>query len=328
MPPSFSLRAKQEISREPFGNDCCMLSELAAFVRMAGTLEIASGGALSLRIDTENAVIAERIFRLIRDQYDVAAQIVLREVRRLGRRTRYTVRVPDSAIARRILGETGVLIQEETGSRFEAGMPADLVRRDCCRRAYLLGAFLAAGSVTNPERGYHAEFVVSNRDVARSLMLMLRAFQLNVKMMSRKRAFVVYLKESEHIVALLSLIGATTALLELENVRVFREIRNEVNRAVNCDTANLRKSDRAAARQIEAIRYIEAAGAFPALSKPLRTVAELRLEHPEATLQDLADMIPGLTRSGVNHRLRRLCAFAQELQERRGSNDDPKDHEH
>lgn len=328
MPASFSLTIKEELSREPFGRKCCMLSELAAFVRMAGTLEIASGGALSLRADTENAAVVRRMDRLIRELYGVGGQIAARERRRLGKRRRYMLRVLDDRAVRRILSDTGALAGEAGGGGIEGGVPEALVHRDCCRRAFLRGAFLGAGSVANPERGYHAEFVAADGDTARSLTLLLRAFELNAKMVARKGAFVVYLKESEHIVNLLSLMGAAAALLEMENVRVYREIRNEVNRTVNCETANLGKTGRAAGRQADAIRAIEAAGAFPRLGPELRAVAELRLEHPEATLQELAGMIPRLGRSGVNHRLRKLCAMAKELQEAGGSFHDPKKFDH
>lgn len=315
---SFSLRAKEEICAEPPGDGCCMRSELAAFVRMAGTLEIASGGALALRVDTESLPIARRMDALIGKLYGVEGQIELREQRRLGRRQRYALRVNEREAARKILADTGVLAGETRGPGIEGGVPPALLHRDCCRRAFLRGAFLGAGSVTNPQRGYHAEFVAADRDVARSLMLLIRAFQLNAKMMTRKGAFVVYLKESEHIVSLLSLVGATAALLELEDVLVYREIRNGVNRAVNCETANLGKTSRAASRQMDAIRALEASGAFRELSPELRAVAELRLEHPEASLQELTDMLPQLSRSGVNHRLRKLCALAQEMEETKG----------
>jgi DNA-binding protein WhiA len=305
-----------------------MLSELAAFVRMAGTLEIASGGALSVRVDTESEAVAQRMDRLIRELYGVNGQIAAQERRRLGKRHRYMLRVQDAPAARRILSDTGVLAGEASGEGIAGGVPAELVHRDCCRRAFLRGAFLGAGSVANPERGYHAEFVTADGDTARSLTLLLRAFELNAKMVARKGAFVVYLKESEHIVNLLSLMGASAALLEMENVRVYREIRNGVNRTVNCETANLSKTGRAAGRQADAIRAIEAAGIFPRLGQELRAVAELRLEHPEATLRELADMIPSLGRSGVNHRLRKLCAMAKELQQTGGSFHDQKKSDH
>jgi DNA-binding protein WhiA len=161
------------------------------------------------------------------------------------------------------------------------------------------------------------EYVVADEEVAHGLALLLRAYELNAKIMRRKGMYVVYLKGSEHIVTLLTLIGATSALLELENIRSLRELRNDVNRAVNCETANIQKTSLAAQRQLEAIQSLERTGAFRELSTDLRHVAELRMEYPEATLDELAAMIPGLSKSGVNHRLRRLCLLAKQAEENR-----------
>lgn len=315
---SFSSATKQELSRLPLGRPCCQHSELAAFVRMAGTLEIGAGGALALRMDADSADIARRAFKLLRSCYGVDGEFSIRHRHPPGMHPRYQLRVKDEAAARRILEQAGVLSQGEEGPQLETSIPARLLRRDCCRSAYLRGAFLAAGSMTDPQRGYHLEYVVTDAEVAQRLALLLRAFELNAKTMARKDTHVVYLKESEHIGRLLALIGATSALLELENIRSLRSLRNDVNRAVNCETANLSKTGRAAQRQVEAIRLLEETGEFSRLGEDLRRVAELRVSFPEATLEELAHMIPGLGRSGVNHRLRKLCELARQAQEQRG----------
>lgn len=179
------------------------------------------------------------------------------------------------------------------------------------------GAFLAGGSIANPEREYHLEFVVSDENFAASLMKFIGKYDLNVKVVHRKGSYVIYLKEGEQIVTLLSLIGAHAALCELENIRIQKDIRNNVNRMVNCDSANLQKTLDASTRQVEAIEYIRDHYGLENLPPLLCEVAKLRLDYREVSLQELGEMLdPPVGKSGVNHRLRRLYDFAQELRQK------------
>ncbi len=194
-----------------------------------------------------------------------------------------------------------------------------LIKKRCCKRAYIRGAFLGGGSVSDPEKIYHLEIVTHSDSYANSLCSLINEFGLNAKTIERKNNYVVYLKEGEHIVNLLNIIGAHSALLDLENIRIYKDMRNNINRIVNCETANLSKTINAAVRQIENIRYIEDSYGLSNLSPSLREVAELRLNNPDASLRELGEMLnPPIGKSGVNHRLRKLDKIAEELKNKGG----------
>ena len=189
-----------------------------------------------------------------------------------------------------------------------------LVSMQCCKQAYIRGAFIASGSVTDPEKGYHLEFTCSSRKKAELLASIIQAFDIEAKIIDRKRAYVCYIKDGTSIVDILNVMGAYVSLMNMENVRILKEVRNSVNRKVNCETANLNKTVSAAVRQIEDIRYIEQTKGLKFLPESLRQLAVLRLEEPEMSLVDLGqEMNPPLGKSGVNHRLRKISEIANEL---------------
>jgi len=198
--------------------------------------------------------------------------------------------------------------------RMVEGIRASLVKRQCCLRAYLRGVFLGCGSVSNPETSYHLELVLSSEAYAQAMVNLLQRVGLQARINKRKQMQVVYLKEAEQIASLLRLIGAHGALLRLEDVRAMKDVRNQVNRLVNCDTANLEKAVSTGLRQVHTIQYIIAKAGSDHLPASLRQVAELRLEYPEASLKELGNLLdPKLGKSGVNHRLRRLAEIAEQL---------------
>jgi DNA-binding protein WhiA len=190
----------------------------------------------------------------------------------------------------------------------------NLLKKACCRRAYLRGAFLCNGSMSNPSGGYHLEFAMDSEEQARQLIELLGSFALEAKLAKRKKRYVVYLKEGAGIVDLLNVMGAHHALLRLENLRVEKEVRNSINRQVNCETANIEKTVNAAARYIEDIQYIKEHQGFAGLPPKLRQTAEARLANPEASLQELGQLLePQLGKSGVNHRLRKLSSIREKV---------------
>lgn len=185
-------------------------------------------------------------------------------------------------------------------------------KKRCCKKSYLKGAFLSAGSMSDPEKTYHLEIISHHRSLAKEVNDLITYFNLNAKVIKRKGYFVVYLKEGENIVDFLNIIGAHGALLELENVRILKEMRNNVNRIVNCETANLQKTVDASIRQVENIKYIRDNLGFDNLPENLVQIAELRLEYSDASLKELGEMLsPTLGKSGVNHRLRKLDEIAE-----------------
>jgi len=200
------------------------------------------------------------------------------------------------------------LDQAEDGSVY-----ALLLKNSCCRRAYLRGMYLAVGSMSDPQRGYHMEFVCATEAQAAQLIEVLSGFEIRAGETTRKGKQVVYIKESESISEVLNIIGAHRALMEMENLRIVKDLRSTVNRRVNCDTANIQKMLSAAARQVEDIRYLMEHGGLGTLPEPLQEIAEVRLQHPDASLKDIGDLLdPPVGKSGVNHRLRKLSEIAEE----------------
>lgn len=184
----------------------------------------------------------------------------------------------------------------------------------CCKRAFLRGAFISIGSMSNPEKGYHLEFVCNAIEQANQLVDTLLIYNIRAKIVARKKYQVVYIKESEEIVELLNVIGAHISLMNLENLRIWKDMRNSINRRVNCEAANITKTVNAATKQIEDIQYIKEHYGFDNLAENLRQMAELRLEYPDATLKELGQYLtPNVGKSGVNHRLRKLSELAEKL---------------
>ncbi|HHX73395.1 MAG TPA: DNA-binding protein WhiA [Firmicutes bacterium] len=299
---TFALQAKNELTRRPFGASCCQAAELAAFIRLRGSIQI-SGKRLTLNVVTSNAASARRIFSLFKQLFHLNSELLVRRKIRLRKNNVYLIRISEANRVREVLSVLGLM----RDGLPVPGLPPAIRENKCCRRAYLRGAFLAAGSVSNPEHSYHLEIYTDYRQHAEDLADLLATFNITVKITRRKNGYLLYLKDSEQIVEFLNVIGAHSALLTFENVRILKDMRNRVNRLVNFETANVSKTVAAAVRQIEAIRLIERQIGLETLPPSLRELARLRLLHPEASLQELGEMLdPPLGKSGVNHRMRRL----------------------
>jgi len=308
---SFSSTAKSEMCRVPLSGECCEMAELGALIRTAGSLGF-SGGAMTLRIDTENPSVARRAFSLIKQLYGVHAAMQM-HTNPLKSNHIYSLSVV-GASARLVATDTRLL--DEDGIHFAAD--AAQLGSACCRIAYVRGAFLGGGSVTNPEKRYHMEFVCSQKEFAEGLLNIIRELGVSAKMIARAKSFVVYLKESDAIVTLLTMMGAHASILNIENIRVMKSVRNTVNRKVNCETGNLSKTVNASVRQQESIEYIRTHLGLDKLSTGLRAVAEARMDHPEATLEELAALVGAGSKSAVNHKLRKLNSMAEQLKSTRG----------
>ena len=312
---SFSSNAKNEICHAPVEKECCRLAELSAILHLTGSISM-SAGRVTLRADTESAAVARRSFSLIKELFDIHSNIEMKK-NRLKKNHIYSLVVNEGQDALTVLKKCGVIAKNNI---FKTERIRDsIVSRKCCKTAFLRGAFLGGGSLSNPEKMYHLEFVSGSENFARDLSRILNHFKLNAKTTERKNRIIVYLKEGDKISEFLSLIGAHTAMLEFENIRVLKEMRNNVNRAVNCETANLSKTVNAAMKQIENIIYIKDHMGFDRLQPSLREIAELRINQPEATLDELKDQLSEpVGRSGVNHRLRKLNEIAEDLKKQRG----------
>lgn len=307
---SFASTAKDELARRHDGKLCCDRAELAAILHINGAVEISKQN-LALNITTQNASIARRIYTILRERFAVAARIYTRRTLRLHKHNAYLVSVHSHDSVEKLLD---ALQLEEFSLTGRHGIPPVLIRKPCCRKAYLRGAFLAAGSINDPEsHSYHLELVTDWEEHAQSMVHLLASFGLKAKVIERKGASVIYLKDSDMIADFLTLIGAHKAVLDFENARVMKEMRNNVNRQVNCETANLNKTVEASMLQIEAIKLLQRKVGFEHLSPGLRTVAEVRLEYPDSSLQELAEVM-GISKSAVNHRLRKLRELAGEFE--------------
>lgn len=312
---SFSGEVKEELSRQFHKSRHCQIAEIAAILGFVGRLEDVQGRKI-LRIYTENLSLARKYYILMRRTFHANVSIAVRQNVYLRKSRIFVISllVPDEV--RKVL--LAVKWQNENGKdiRSEGIVNRLLVQNSCCRRAFIRGAFLSAGSMSDPEKSYHLEFVCSDQQKAEHLREIINSFEMEAKIVLRKKSYVVYLKEGAQIVDMLNIMGAHVALMNLENVRILKEMRNSVNRQVNCETANINKTVSAAVKQVEDINYIKSVRGLDSLSDGLREIALLRLEYPEAALKELGSYLePPVGKSGVNHRLRKLSEIAENLRE-------------
>ena len=306
---SFASETKKELTNLEV-KDCCGLAELSALIQMNGSLSF-TNKKLAVDVQTENAAIARRIYTLIKRFYPVTVELLVRKKMRLKKNNVYIVRLVDHA--RQILEDLGIIGE---GFEFVTEICPRLIMKKCCKRSYLRGAFLAGGSVNNPETSsYHLEIFSLYKEHSEALCELMNSFDLNAKTLERKKGYMTYLKEAEKITDFLIIIGANNAMLKFEDIRILRDMRNSVNRLVNCETANLNKTIGASVRQVENIKYIQGTIGLDVLPEKLREIAELRVAHKDVTLKELGEMVSSgpISKSGINHRLRKVDAIAEKI---------------
>ncbi|MEV9641520.1 DNA-binding protein WhiA [Mammaliicoccus sciuri] len=306
---SFASKTKKELTQIE-AEDCCTKAEIAAFIRMNGVMSF-SNKQLSLDVQTENAAIARRLYSNLKKLYPYKVEMLVRKKMRLKKNNIYICRIREGA---KDLLETLSIMTHDF--QMVNQIDPQLIEDDCCARAYLRGAFLAGGSVNNPETSsYHLEVFSSYQEHSESLVELMNRFQLNAKSIERKKGFIAYLKEAEKISDFLGIIGAHVSLMKFEDVRIMRDMRNSVNRLVNCETANLNKTIGAAQRQVENIKLIEQTIGLDQLPERLQEIAQLRVAHQDVTLKELGELVTGtpVSKSGVNHRLRKIEEIAERL---------------
>ena len=313
---SFSGMVKNELSRHLDRARHCNMAELSAILcGCARVEEIPGKPGRILRIHTENETVARKCFTLLQKTFNIETAVSVCDGFYQKRNRVYVIDLEDRDDAGTVLQGTKLVINGESGELFLQDDPL-LIQRECCKRAFIRGAFLSSGSISDPNKGYHFEIVFSSEEKAVQLQNVIRGFGIDAKIVQRKRSYVVYVKEGAQIVDLLAIMGAGVSLMDLENIRILKEMRNTVNRKVNCETANINKTVSAAVKQTEDIRRIRDTIGFDSLSESLAEIAELRLAYPEATLKELGTMLnPQVGKSGVNHRLRKLGEIAAGLRE-------------
>ncbi len=310
---SFSSEVKKELSHHMSSARHCQIAELAAIISLCGKISISVNDEYAIRIHTENVSVARKSFTLLKKTFNIKTEISVRRNRNVDNNV-YSVVVKEHGDARKVLEATKLI--DEHGDIYENLSIVNnmVIMQECCKRAFIRGAFLTTGSISDPEKFYHFEIVCTTMAKAEQLQKIIKFFEIDAKIVERKRHFVVYIKEGSGIVDILNVMEAHVALMNLENVRILKEMRNSVNRKVNCETANLKKTVSASVKQIEDIKYIKDTVGLSALSEGLEEIAMLRLDNPEASLKELGSMLnPPVGKSGVNHRLRKICDIADGL---------------
>ena len=313
---SFSSKVKDELSRQLSPARHCQIAETAAIISLCGKITISEEDHYAIKIHTENVAVARKYFTLLKKTFNIRTDVSIRSGINPGRSRTYIVAVREHEEALKVLQAVKLI-----NSQGEIGENLSLIRNvvlqnACCRRAFIRGAFLAAGSISAPEKFYHFEIVCPTEPKAEQLKNIIATFDIEAKIVPRKRYYVVYIKEGDQIVDILNVMEAPVSLMELENIRIVKEMRGSVNRQVNCETANINKTVSAAVKQIEDIRFIQSVAGLSGLPESLQEMARIRLERPEATLKELGEALePPVGKSGVNHRLRKLSLVAEELRQ-------------
>ncbi len=306
---SFTAEVKDELSRIEPKRQCCLRSELAALVRIEGTLHITGRERFRLEIATETAPVARKAIKLLHGLYDLKTELTVRRSV-LHKTNNYLITVPTQPRLPRALVELGIL---DDSMALTYGILPHMVRKDCCAISYLRGAFLGGGFVADPHGDFHFELTAESEQLAEDLASTMERFDIPAKITQRRGLYTVYLKGAEPIVTFLALVGAHRALLRTEDVRIMKSMRNDVNRLVNAETANLQKTAEAAMSQIESIRVLEERGGLEDLPPALQELVRLRLEFPEVSLRELGELAdPPLSKSAVYHRVRRIEELAAE----------------
>ena len=294
---SFSSDVKAELARQCSKSRHCQLAELAGMLELEGTL-FSDAKESVLTLSSDNELLAGKFYTLIHEAFgfDTAAGLSGAQSEEILRALHWNP-VAD--------GNARLEVQRADGL---------LVQRTCCKRAFIRGAFMAAGSISDPNKSYHFEIVCHTVEQAEQLQKLIGSFDADAKIVERKDRYVLYLKEGSQIVDMLNVMEAYVALMQLENVRILKEMRNSVNRKVNCETANINKTVNAAVKQMEDIKKVQQVIGFDNLPAQLAEIAQARLDHPEATLKELGTFLdPPVGKSGVNHRLHKLAEMAENL---------------
>ncbi|HBT80257.1 MAG TPA: DNA-binding protein WhiA [Selenomonas sp.] len=311
--PSFASEVKNELAHLTYEQPCDRRAELAALLRMGATVSFGRQHTFGLTFISKNAAVARKTLQLLKSQHaGLHTEITVSRSRQLNKLSSYQLRVAPSPMGTELLTQLGFL--HEGSLNVESDWP--ILRKSCCQAAYLRGAFLGGGSVNRPEASYHLELVTGNYAFSQLLYQLLHRMQFPVGVTERKDGYVVYLKEGDAIVDFLGMLEADKAVEAFEVARNVKEVRAQVNRIVNCETANLQKAVDAAGRQLADIRLLQAAGRYAGLPELLHETAAGRLEHPEASLSELAATLH-LSKPGLNHRFRKLHALAEELRQER-----------
>lgn len=308
---SFSKEIKEELFGVNVAARHCKIAELSALVVQCGKIDVDKSGHLHIKLQTESGYVARKCNLLFRKLCQVPVVVSVRTAKGKQSHAQYLLEIHGDTAVKKVAELLKLKVSGKEGALRADGM---VYVHTCCKRAFLRGTFLASGSVSNPQKSYHFEISETEEGRAEQLIALIRSFDVDAKSVLRKSYHVVYVKEGEQVAELLNIMEAHRALMEFENVRIVKDVRNSVNRQVNCETANLSKTVNAARKQYEDIVLIRDKAGLHTLSEALEEIARLRLEYPEASLIELGEMLsPKLGKSGVNHRLKKISEYADSL---------------
>lgn len=313
---SFSGEVKEELAKHVSPARHCQLAEFAAIFYCCGRIEQRGKPGIRLRIQTENPSVARKCFTLLKKTFNIDTEIVENASERQDRISSYALYIEQEEQIKKVLQAVKLLDSEGKLCSDRGRINPLLIKNTCCQRAFLRGAYLSLGSMSAPQKCYHLEFVCTVLTQAEQIRDVIQGFEVEAKIVQRKKYYVVYLKEGSGIVDMLNIMEAHVALMEFENLRIVKEMRNSINRRVNCEAANITKTVNAASRQIEDITLIRDTYGFSNLPDNLRQMAEVRLEYPDISLKELGEFLtPQVGKSGVNHRLRKLSELADKMRQ-------------
>ena len=309
---SFSLEIKEELETRIDTAKHSQIAEFAAIMAFCGKVRRRTGGLMGLELTTENEVVRRKVVELAIKAFSASEESF--KVEYEGKNNRIiNIFINDEKLIAKIL-----MAIKWCDDNFTVVEPVfvnhRIIQKECCKRAFIRGAFLAAGSISDPNKSYHYEIVCEYEEDAVQMQELLKFFNLDAKIIQRKRNYITYIKEGNNITDVLNIMGAFVSQMKLYNVMILKGMRNDVNRKVNCETANLNKTIEAAVKQIRDIEYVRDTVGLESLSDGLREVAEIRLKNPDMKLKDIGELLnPPVGKSGVNHRLRKISELAQKL---------------
>ncbi len=317
---SFASDTKSELARIETSKKCCMLAEISGFLRVSGSIGLAGGGKLKVIITTDNAGIARHYIKLLKEYFAIETKLDITKGGGVGRNRNvrkytYTLVIDAENHSEEILRECGLLLIKEGNNYLPDGIYEGIIKSKCCKKAYMRGVFLGAGTMSNPEKGYDLEMVLSTERLAGDIRKLINSFvDMDAKIVKRGKKHVVYIKKADYISDMLAIMGASNQVFAFEEIRIKKAMVNTVKRTVNCDNANMDRTIDASMRHIDAINKIAESKGLKILPIKLLEVATLRLENPHITITALGEMCnPPLKKSGVNNRLKKIEEIANRL---------------
>ncbi|MCD8316448.1 MAG: DNA-binding protein WhiA [Eggerthellaceae bacterium] len=311
---SFTSQIKEELSHVASECSHCEKATLAALIRIEGTLFLSAGDTYRMEIATDMPSVGRLILRELHYLYDLKTKVTIRRSV-LHKTPNYLIEIPWQPNLKEALYDLGILSE---GGGLEMGIRQRLVSKRCCAAAYLRGAFLGSGFISSPKSDFHFEIIVESEGLANGIVELMAERGIKAKIMQRRNSYMVYLKSGEAIMDFLALVGAHQGALLMEQERVVKSLRNDVNRQINAEIANQHKSANAAVDQLFAIKTVLNAYPIESLSPALQDFIRLRISYPDATLKELGEHAdPPLSKSAINHRVRRLESLARDIKEKR-----------